>query len=62
MASEAERALIETNPVIGTIIRERGPFNAVATRVQGRPNSSPGPIERGLRFLRRNVFDRFGRR
>ena len=65
MAEEAERALIEWNPIIGRIITARGLFGT-APRVIAK-DEQPGPLHASLqnrlfRFLRRNLFDHFGRR
>src|SRR5215510_12493372 len=66
MAKEAERALSEWNPLIAEVIRRRGLFGAVprviAERAQSRPVSLSQLREQVLRFLRRNLFDHFGRR
>jgi tRNA(adenine34) deaminase len=63
MAKEAERALVRWNPLIAGIIKQRGLFGS-APRVLTAfaPVQSPGLRSRVLRFLRRNVFDYFGRR
>ena len=61
MAKEAEQALIEWNPLIAGIIRRRGLFGA-APRVITIVTQPPGLRGRVLRFLRRNLFDYFGRR
>ena len=61
MAKEAEQALIEWNPLIAGIIRRRGLFGA-APRVITKVTRPPGLRGRVLRFLRRNLFDYFGRR
>ena len=65
MAQEAERALTEWNPLIAEVIKRRGLFGAtsrvIAERAQHSPVSLPQLRERMLRFLRRNVFDHFGR-
>lgn len=66
MADEAERALVEWNPLVVGVIRQRGLFGS-APRVlsniisyrQAQPASLRGRI---LRFLRHNFFDYFGRR
>jgi tRNA(adenine34) deaminase len=61
MAKEAEQALIEWNPVVVEIIKQRGLFGAaprVITEVM-QPLHFRGRV---LRFLRRHVFDYFGRR
>lgn len=65
MAEEAERALIEWNPIIARIIRARGLFGTaprvIVKDVEAGPNRA-SLQNRLLRFLRRNVFDYFGRR
>ena len=61
MAKEAEQALIEWNPLIAGIIRRRGLFGA-APRVITKVTRPPGLRGCVLRFLRRNLFDYFGRR
>lgn len=65
MAEEAEQALVEWNPIIARIITARGLFGT-APRVIAK-TVEPGPLHASLRnrlfsFLRRNVFDHFGRR
>jgi tRNA(adenine34) deaminase len=63
MAKDAEQALIDWNPLIAEIIRQRGLFGAaprVITEVMH--EQAPGLRGRVLRFLRRNLFDYFGRR
>jgi len=66
MAKEAEQALAEWNPLIAEVIKRRGLFGAppqvIAERVQNHPASLPGLRERAFRYLRRNLFDHFGRR
>jgi tRNA(adenine34) deaminase len=66
MAMEAEQALVKWNPLIAAVIKRRGLFGAaprvVAERAQYRPVSLPRLREQALRFLRRNLFDNFGRR
>ena len=62
MAKDAENALIDWNPLIARVIRERGLFGA-APRVITQMRVPPlGLHMRVLRFLRRNFFDYFGRR
>ena len=61
MAKEAERALIEWNPLIAGIIIQRHLFGS-APRVITIVTQPPGLRSRVLRFLRRNLFDYFGRR
>jgi tRNA(adenine34) deaminase len=63
MAKDAEQALIEWNPLLAGIIRQRGLFGAaprVITNV--RPAQPSGLRSRVFGFLRRNFFDYFGRR
>ncbi|MFW6027938.1 MAG: nucleoside deaminase [bacterium] len=66
MAEEAEKALIEWNPLIARIIATRGLFGVAPLVIT--PNMQHGSMQRsGLRtwvsrFLRRNLFDYFGRR
>jgi len=65
MAKEAEQALIDWHPLIAKIMEERRLFG-VSPRVVSRGARADAP-RRGLfgvlmRFLRRDVFDRFGRR
>lgn len=64
MAQEAEKALVEWNPLIAEIIKRRGLFGAAPRVIVGqhRAAAPPGVRERVLRFLRRNFFDYFGRR
>jgi tRNA(adenine34) deaminase len=65
MATEAEQALMKWNPLIAEVIKRRGLFGAVPRVIvegtQNSPVSRPWLRERLLRFLRRNVFDHFGR-
>jgi tRNA(adenine34) deaminase len=66
LAEEAERALVEWNPLIAGIIAKRGLFGAAPLVIT--PRMQHGPIRHsGLRtwlsrFLRHNLFDYFGRR
>lgn len=66
MAEEAERALIEWNPLIATVIKRRGLFRAAPRAVAGTTQTCtiqpPGARSRIIAFLRRNLFDYFGRR
>ena len=60
MAREAEAALLEWNPLVGAVLRARrlfvaGPQTAIA------PTRRRTVAQRVWRFLRRAVFDRFGR-
>jgi tRNA(adenine34) deaminase len=66
MAEEAEQALIDWNPLVARIIKERGLFG-VAPRVAEPPGDLRPRRRRGFGawvkgFLRRQLFDRFGRR
>ncbi len=62
MAKEAEQALVEWNPLIAGIIKQRGLFGA-APRVINVVVHQPSSVRsRVLRYLRRNLFDNFGRR
>jgi tRNA(adenine34) deaminase len=65
MAREAETALLEWNPLIWMAIKRRGLFATEAPEtVRARETRSPrnGRSEQWLSLLRRNFFDRFGRR
>lgn len=66
MAKEAEKALIEWNPLIESVIRHRGLFGAaphvMREVMQNCPVPPPGLRSSAVRFLRRNLFDHFGRR
>jgi tRNA(adenine34) deaminase len=63
MAREAEQALIEWNPLIAEIIRRRGLFGAAPRAIREVTSARPRGVRRRiLRFLRRTLFDRFGRR
>lgn len=69
MSDEAERALMEWNPLIASIIERRGLFGSGRSRqhvttdiIQKCPKQPPGLRDRAFAFLRRNLFDRFGRR
>lgn len=66
LAAEAERALLEWNPLIASVIKERGLFG-VSPRVLLDHRAELGLQARSWRqrmyaFLRRHVFDHFGRR
>ena len=65
MAQEAKQALLKWNPLVFGVILERGlivagPLETVRTR---KPASGPEKklMRRMMRFLRRALFDRFGR-
>ena len=65
MADEAEEALVEWNPLIASVIRRRGLFGSaprVMMDVIHCPSPPPSLRSRVFRFLRRNLFDYFGRR
>jgi hypothetical protein len=59
MADDAERALIEWNPLVAGLIRQRGLFGAAPRVVRMQPENLRN---RMLRFMRRHFFDHFGRR
>jgi tRNA(adenine34) deaminase len=60
MAQEAEQALIESNSLVAGFIKKRGLF-ATSSHMTAF-NRSTGLGELILGFLRRNLFDHFGRR
>jgi tRNA(adenine34) deaminase len=66
MAAEAEKALIEWNPLIARIIATRGLFGVAPLVIT--PSMQHGPMQHSgrwtwmSRFLRHNLFDYFGRR
>jgi tRNA(adenine34) deaminase len=65
MAREADTALLEWNPLVWMAIKKRGLFaTEYPDTPRSRESSSPhrGGHERFWRPLRRNFFDRFGRR
>jgi tRNA(adenine34) deaminase len=66
MAAEAEKSLIEWNPLIARIIIRRGLFGVaprvIAQVIHHGPAQTPALRTRLLQFLRRNLFDYFGRR
>jgi tRNA(adenine34) deaminase len=66
MAAEVERALLKWNPLVWGVIWERGLFVAgpLETVHARQPEAAPHwkLAHRLLAFLRRTVFDRFGRR
>ena len=63
MAAEVEQALLDWNPFVwGAIIKRRLFVAGSVDRVKGRHPSLAGRVTRALLpFLRRTVFDRFGR-
>ncbi len=65
MAQEAERALLKWNPLVFGVILERGLIVAGALETVRTRKPASGPAEKLMRrmtkFLRRAVFDRFGR-
>ena len=63
MAAEAEQALIDWNPLLAGIIRQRGLFGAPPRVITKATHEQPAGLRsRVLAFLRRNLFDYFGRR
>jgi len=63
MADEAEEALLKFNPVSGGVMKLRGLFVKGPVETIGSVNARRrSPRERTFAFLRRAVFDRFGRR
>lgn len=65
MAREADAALLEWNPLIWMVMKRRGLFATEVperVRVQGSRLPRNGRHEQLLMLLRRNFFDRFGRR
>jgi tRNA(adenine34) deaminase len=61
MAAEAERAITDSSPLTAGILKQRGLFVAGA-EMAITPAPPPGLRNRALQFLRRNLFDYFGRR
>ena len=61
MAREAEDALLTWNPVIAGVIKARGLFVAGPQRAIGATRARKPLRRRMMGFLRRAVFDRFGR-
>jgi tRNA(adenine34) deaminase len=59
MAREAEEALLKASPIIARAMKTRGLFVTPETEIE--PTRSLTVRERIMRFLRRTVFDRFGR-
>jgi len=63
MADDAERALIEWNPLVAGLIRQRGLFGAAPRVVTIANQIQPENLRnRMLRFMRRHFFDHIGRR
>ena len=61
MAQEAEEALLKWNPLIAGVIMARGLFVAGPLEAIGATHARQPLRRRALGFLRRAVFDRFGR-
>ena len=61
MAQEAEEALLKWNPLIASVIMARGLFVAGPLEAIGATHARQPLRRRALGFLRRAVFDRFGR-
>jgi tRNA(adenine34) deaminase len=61
MAQEAEAALLEWNPVVAGTIKARGLFVVRPLRQVGATHARKPLRARLMGFLRRAVFDRFGR-
>jgi tRNA(adenine34) deaminase len=61
MAQEAEVALLTWNPLIAGVMKARGLFVAGALATVRATRGKRSLKERALAFLRRAVFDRFGR-
>lgn len=63
MQKESEQALIEWNPFIAEVIKQRGLFGSAPRVVMQTKQTRPQSVrDRVLQFLRRNLFDYFGRR
>ena len=66
MTDEVQKALMDWNPLVTSAIKRRGVFEArpamTSTDVQSCAVQSPGMRRSVWRFLRRNLFDYFGRR
>jgi len=62
MADEAEKALVEWNPLIADIIRRRGFFGSAPRVLNIIPPKRLSLRDRLLGFLRHHFFDYFGRR
>ena len=63
MAAEAEQALLKWNPVSGGVMKLRGLFvKGPLEQIGSLDARRRGVRERALAWLRRNLFDRFGRR
>jgi len=61
MAKEAEDALLRWNPVIAGAMKVKGLFVVRPLTTVGATRARRTVRERAMRFLRRTVFDRFGR-
>lgn len=64
MAKDVERALLRASPVVFGVIIERGLFTVgppEAALARRDPNAEQRLLQRLMTFLRRAVFDRFGR-
>jgi hypothetical protein len=61
LAKEAQDALLKWNPLVAGVIEARKLFVADPLRTV-RPTHAGGLAERARAFLRRTLFDRFGRR
>ena len=61
MAKEAEEALFAWNPVVAGVLKARGLFVAGPLATVGMLGGNRKLAQRMLMFLRRAVFDRFGR-
>jgi tRNA(adenine34) deaminase len=63
MEREAEQGLVAWNPLLAEVIKRRGLFAPASPGAPTRQAQCPdGMRARMLRFLRRNLFDRFGRK
>jgi tRNA(adenine34) deaminase len=61
MAHDAEEALLKWNPIVAGVIKARGLFVAGPQRPVGATRARRPLRRRVMGFLRRVVFDRFGR-
>ncbi len=66
MVAEAEQVLVDWNPLAAQIMTERGLIGVVPRTMGARAEVYPphrrGLLVRVMRFIRREFFDRFGRR